>query len=128
LPVPDDERLGYGKSDGRATVATGPAAELGRSATGGWSEETCKRKALGFVLIVFGVLSGASTASVSGRGKDADERFYMAVGAVLFSLTAVVVGFLLVRSGSKRTKDRERQPRNSSRDQGEGPGEKARQR
>ena len=66
------------------------------------------KSALGIVLIVFGVLAGASAASMSmspqAQKLSSAERLGQAIGGALCSLTLVGGGFLLARSGGKSTR------------------------
>ena len=67
-------------------------------------------KALGIVLIIFGVMAGASTASLNmqneAKGMPPAQRLGQAIGGALCSLTLVGGGFLLARSADKKSTDR----------------------
>ena len=71
-------------------------------------------KALGIILIVFGVLAGASTASLNmqaeAKGAPPAERIGQAIGGALCSLTLVIGGFLLARSADQKSSGRYRPP------------------
>ena len=71
-------------------------------------------KALGIVLIVFGVMAGASTASLNmqaeAKGAPQAERLGQAIGGSLCSLTLVIGGFFLARSGDKKSSGKYRPP------------------
>jgi len=73
------------------------------------------KSALGIVLIVFGVLAGASAASMNMNAEAQKlppaERLGQAIGGALCSLTLVGGGFFLALSGGKKVKHRD-QPRN----------------
>jgi hypothetical protein len=78
-------------------------------------------KAIGIVLIVFGVLAGASGVSMNmtpeAQRLPPAERLGQAVGGVLITLTLIGVGFLFVNLGDKKPKGRD------ERDQSEESGE-----
>jgi hypothetical protein len=69
------------------------------------------KSVLGIVLIVMGVLAGASAASMNMKAETQKippaERLGQAIGGSLCSLTLVVGGFLLARSGDRKPKDRD---------------------
>ncbi len=69
------------------------------------------KSALGILLIVFGVLAGASAASMNMKAEAQKlppaERLGQAIGGMLCSLTLVGGGFILARAGSKKPKDRD---------------------
>ena len=72
------------------------------------------KQAAGVMLIVFGLLAGASTASLNVRaekaGKPARERFFESVGGALCCLTLVVPGFILALAGGKKSDGKYRPP------------------
>jgi hypothetical protein len=65
-------------------------------------------KAVGLVLIVIGLLAGASTgasgARPAQRGASDAEKFGTAIGGALFSLLCVIGGAALALSGQKKKK------------------------
>ena len=67
-------------------------------------------KALGIVLIVFGVMAGVSTASLNmqneAKGMPQAERLGQAIGGSLCSLTLVLGGFFLARASDKKSTDK----------------------
>jgi hypothetical protein len=67
-------------------------------------------KALGIILIIFGMCAGVGAASTNMRneaqGMPPDQRFGQAVGGALCSLTLVVGGVLLALRGDRKPADR----------------------
>ena len=74
------------------------------------------RQGLGIALLVLGVLAGMSAASMAMKAEaqrlPPAERVGQAIGGSLCSLTPIVGGFFLIRSGAKQTsQDIRRNPR-----------------
>lgn len=75
-------------------------------------------KALGILLIVFGTLGGVGTAASQFRDGAApgQERFFQAIGGMIFCLVLVVPGFLLLNrrhsteSGTAPLRPRKKRP------------------
>jgi hypothetical protein len=64
------------------------------------------KKIVGLAMIVFGMMAGASTATLNLQnekaGKPADQRFFESLGGACCSLALVVPGFILALSGGKK--------------------------
>ena len=78
------------------------------------------KQIVGLALIAFGMLAGASAASVNMRnekaGMPAAERFGEALGGACCSLSLAVPGFVLALSGRKKGDRKYRPPSQSNRE------------